>query len=110
MITNASFRAKKISEDIPKVLEKPGDQDMRKQLMTNMKSITEEMGDEFPQLNKEMSALGGPSAVAAGNTKTPTKGLASNSAPPATTVESGEKRTNKEKFISKLPNLKEKLH
>ena len=39
-------------------MEKPGDQDMRNKLMTNMKSITEEMGDEFPQLNKEMSALG----------------------------------------------------
>ena len=56
------------------VLEKPGDQDMRNKLMTNMKSITEEMGDEFPQLNKEMNALGGPSS-ATGNTKTPTKGI-----------------------------------
>ena len=95
------------------MLEKPGDQDMRNKLMTNMKSITEEMGDEFPQLNKEMSALGtnaagGPPVA---NTKTPTKGLAASAGTSSSAgPDSVEKRTNKEKFISKLPNLKEKLH
>lgn len=90
---------------------------MRNKLMTNMKSITEEMGDEFPQLNKEMSALGaGNNASGAppvGNTKTPTKGLAGSSAQASQSgggPESVEKRTSKEKFISKLPNLKDKLH
>jgi hypothetical protein len=47
MITNASFRAKKISEDIPKVVETAMDQHLKAKLMTNMKSITEEIGAEL---------------------------------------------------------------
>ena len=95
MITNASFRAKKISEDIPKVLEKPGEQDMRARLMTNMKSITEEFGEEFPTLLNNSKDLNIPP------TKTPTKGPAE---------ETKKAAFNKEKFIAKLPNLKVGIH
>ena len=50
MITNASFRVKKISEDIPKVIENATDQRLKEKMMTNMKSISEEIGADVPQL------------------------------------------------------------
>ena len=100
MITNASFRAKKISEDIPKVIETAMDQHLKAKLMTNMKSITEEIGD-LPELGEKTGSNSGQhgSSSTALNTKTPTKNLVE-TAKQATK----DKLISKDKLMAKLPN------
>ena len=100
MITNASFRAKKISEDIPKVVETAMDQHLKAKLMTNMKSITEEIGD-LPEVGEKTSSnLGqhGGSSSTTLNTKTPTKNLVE------TARLTRDKYISKDKIMAKLPN------
>ena len=100
MITNASFRAKKISEDIPKVVETAMDQHLKAKLMTNMKSITEECGGDLPELVENVGGNSGQHGTSSTtlNTKTPTKNL----------VESAkltrDKLISKDKLMAKLPN------
>merc|ERR1711981_1243231 len=95
MITNASFRAKKISEDIPKVVENAMDQHLKAKLMTNMKAITEEIGADPSELvgnSNNSTGQQGVSATSAINTKTPTKNVAD------------AVKFSKEKLMAKLPS------
>ena len=102
MITNASFRAKKISEDIPKVVESAMDQHLKAKLMTNMKSISEETGVELPMLvansTSNTGQQGASSSTTGLNSKTPTKLI----------VESAkltkDKLISKDKLMVKLPS------
>jgi hypothetical protein len=98
MITNASFRAKKISEDIPKVVETAMDQHLKAKLMTNMKSITEEIGAEL------VENTGGNS----GKPNCRFSGTESSRKSTKTLVESAkltkDKLISKDKLMAKLPN------
>ena len=105
MITNASFRAKKISEDIPKVVENAMDQHLKAKLMTNMKAITEEIGADPSELvgnSNNSTGQQGVSATSAINTKTPTKNVAANVADAVKF--SKDKLISKEKLMAKLPS------
>ena len=100
MITNASFRAKKISEDIPKVVETAMEQHLKAKLMTNMKSITEEIGTDLNEVNDVAGNNSGQqsSTNPTTNTKTPTKNLLESAR------HTKDKLMSKDKLMAKLPN------
>ena len=100
MITNASFRAKKISEDIPKVVETAMEQHLKAKHMMNMKSITEEIGTDLTELAEAPGSNSGQqnSANATTNTKTPTKNLLESA------KQTKDKLISKDKLMAKFPN------
>ena len=98
MITNASFRAKKISEDIPKVVETAMEQHLKAKLKANMRSITEEIGTDIADIPGSNSGQQAAATSATTSTKTPTKNLLESA------KQTKDKLISKDKLMAKLPN------